>query len=120
MRPKSFLNREIQHTYSPDYLFLEAIQFIHEMKTGPFHEHSPMLYDIAGVPNWQKVNKGLVKMYVAEVLKKVPIVQHFEFGGLIPWRPLDMPPVDLNAPAVSTDGQAQISQPQPDAVTTTE
>lgn len=30
----------------------------------------------------------MIKMYIAEVLKKVPIVQHLYFGGVvIPWKP---------------------------------
>ena len=37
------------------------------MKTGPFAEHSNQLWDISGVPLWQKVNSGLIKKYRAEV-----------------------------------------------------
>jgi hypothetical protein len=46
-----------------------------------------MLNNIAStVPNWTKVNTGLIKMYQEEVLKKLPVVQHFWFGGLLAWR----------------------------------
>lgn len=46
-----------------------------------------MLHNIAStVPNWSKVNSGLMKMYEAEVLGKVPVVQHFWFGGILNWR----------------------------------
>lgn len=46
-----------------------------------------MLHNIAStVPNWSKVNSGLLKMYNEEVLKKVPVVQHFWFGGILGWR----------------------------------
>ncbi|CAJ0960598.1 unnamed protein product, partial [Mesorhabditis belari] len=43
-------------------LFLEAIVYINETKTGPFHEHSNQLWNISGVPSWDKVNSGLLKM----------------------------------------------------------
>jgi serine/threonine-protein phosphatase 2A activator len=44
-----------------------------------------MLNDIASVITWHKVNTGMIKMYMAEVLKKVPVVQHFRFGSLFPF-----------------------------------
>ena len=38
-----------------------------QVKTGPFAEHSNQLWNISAVPNWDKVNSGLIKMYKAEV-----------------------------------------------------
>ncbi|ORY87739.1 Phosphotyrosyl phosphatase activator [Protomyces lactucae-debilis] len=61
-------------------LYFNAVAFINEVKKGPFWEHSPMLYDISGVPNWSKIASGMLKMYQAEVLMKYPVVQHFPFG----------------------------------------
>ncbi|KAG5221391.1 Serine/threonine-protein phosphatase 2A activator [Salix suchowensis] len=53
-------------------LYFMSIMRIHEVKRGPFHEHSSQLYAIAtGVPNWRKVNSGLFKMY--EVGQPLPI-----------------------------------------------
>lgn len=72
------------------YLFLSSILHITALKSGPFAEHSPMLHNIAStVPNWSKVNSGLLKMYNEEVLKKVPVVQHFWFGDILAWRNKD-------------------------------
>ncbi|KAI9666016.1 MAG: Serine/threonine-protein phosphatase 2A activator 1 [Bathelium mastoideum] len=67
-------------------MYFSAIGFIYDVKKGPFWEHSPMLFDISGVrAGWAKINKGMIKMYNAEVLSKFPVVQHFPFGSLFPW-----------------------------------
>lgn len=85
MKPKSIHNDDILENFSHEYMYLSCIAFIKKVKKGPFAEHSPMLDDISGVPNWNKVNSGMLKMYRAEVLLKVPVVQHFLFGSIIPW-----------------------------------
>lgn len=67
-----------------DNLYCMCITRIHQVKHGPFHEHSSQLYAIAtGVPNWTKVNSGLLKMYEGEVLSKRVVVQHLPLGGLL-------------------------------------
>ena len=67
-------------------MYFSAIAFIYDVKKGPFWEHSPMLYDISGIKDgWGKINKGMIKMYNAEVLSKFPVVQHFPFGSLFEW-----------------------------------
>ncbi|PYH44163.1 phosphotyrosyl phosphatase activator [Aspergillus saccharolyticus JOP 1030-1] len=67
-------------------MYFSAIGFIYDVKKGPFWEHSPMLYDISGIrTGWAKINKGMIKMYNAEVLSKFPVVQHFPFGSLFSW-----------------------------------
>uniref|UniRef100_A0A7S1LBJ8 Serine/threonine-protein phosphatase 2A activator n=1 Tax=Alexandrium catenella TaxID=2925 RepID=A0A7S1LBJ8_ALECA len=77
--------------YSERFLYVDAIKEVLLAKSGaPFHETSPMLYDISGVPTWQKTHMGLVRMYRAEVLGKLPVIQHFLFGPSLPW-PGDTP-----------------------------
>ncbi|KAL2635100.1 hypothetical protein R1flu_006579 [Riccia fluitans] len=85
MKPKSIHNQDILEHYSKEYLYLGCVQFVKKVKKGPLAEHSPMIDDISGVPTWTKVNGGMLKMFRAEVLEKVPIMQHFLFGSLIPW-----------------------------------
>ena len=39
-------------------MYFSAIGFIYDVKKGPFWEHSPILFDISGVPGgWGKINK---------------------------------------------------------------
>lgn len=85
--PKSFVKPEIFENFAKDYMFLDAVKHICTVKSGMFAEHSNQLWNISGVPNWDKVNSGLFKMYKAEVLAKFPVIQHFLFGSLISIKP---------------------------------
>ncbi|KAK3815304.1 MAG: Serine/threonine-protein phosphatase 2A regulatory subunit B [Benniella sp.] len=91
LKPIAVMDAQQVEDYAPDYMYFRAIQSIHQTKRGPFHEHSPVLFEISGVPHWPKVNSGMIKMYKAEVLGKFPVVQHLLFGSLLPWRPADSP-----------------------------
>ncbi|KAJ1989086.1 Serine/threonine-protein phosphatase 2A activator [Coemansia spiralis] len=81
--PAVSLDMHFVSEHASDYIYLQGIKFITEMKRGPFFEHSRQLYDISGVPRWEKVNQGLGKMYKVEVLGKFPVVQHLVFGKLL-------------------------------------
>ncbi|KAH0614852.1 uncharacterized protein H6S33_000488 [Morchella sextelata] len=87
-------------------LYFGAVGFIYDVKTGPFWEHSPILYDISGVQGgWGKINKGMLKMYNAEVLGKFPVVQHFPFGSIFNWGA----PSHSNTTAATTQHQSNIN-----------
>uniref|UniRef100_A0A673YGJ0 Serine/threonine-protein phosphatase 2A activator n=6 Tax=Salmoninae TaxID=504568 RepID=A0A673YGJ0_SALTR len=88
LEPKHFVDEKVVNENHHDYMFLECIKFINEMKTGPFAEHSNQLWNISAVPTWSKVNQGLIRMYKAECLEKFPVIQHFKFGSLISIQPV--------------------------------
>ncbi|KAJ9096581.1 hypothetical protein QFC19_007113 [Naganishia cerealis] len=67
LRPKAIHDPEVLEAFSKDYMYFACIQFINSVKT------------------WAKVNEGMIKMYKAEVLGKLPVVQHFYFGNLLPF-----------------------------------
>eukprot|EP00794_Sanderia_malayensis_P007815 gene7815-8661_t len=81
--PDNLVNATMAEKYSNEYMFLGCIKHINATKHGPFAEHSNTLWGISSIPNWGKVNSGLIKMYKAEVLNKFPVVQHFLFGTLM-------------------------------------
>lgn len=71
-----------------DYMYFGCIKFIKQVKKGvPFGESSPMLNDISAVPSWEKVSQGLVKMYLAEVIGKHPVIKHLKFGSILAFEP---------------------------------
>lgn len=98
----SVSNRALVQRERMKNMYFSAIGFIFDVKSGPFGEHSPMLYDISGITaGWGKINKGMIKMYNAEVLAKFPVVQHFPFGSLYRWE-RDPDAVEQHQPSHTT------------------
>lgn len=88
--PQSIHDPYILEEYADKCMYLGCIQFIKNIKRNvPFFESSPMLNDISQLSSWEKVSRGLLRMYEAEVLDKIPVVQHFKFGSIFKatWTP---------------------------------
>lgn len=84
IKPKSIHDVDTVEQFSKSYMYLACIHFINTVKTtASLRWHSPMLDDISACKTWVKVNQGMIKMYKAEVLSKLPIMQHFMFGSII-------------------------------------
>lgn len=85
-KPSDVTNPSIVEDMRQANMYFSAVAFINDVKKGPFWEHSPMLFDISGIKDgWGKINKGMIKMFNAEVLSKFPVIQHFPFGSLFAW-----------------------------------
>ncbi|KAI6850128.1 phosphotyrosyl phosphatase activator [Hortaea werneckii] len=103
--PSIAAKKELVLDWKDSNMYFSAIHFINSVKKGPFWEHSPILYDISGIKDgWGKINKGMLKMYAAEVLGKFPVVQHFPFGSLFRWE---------HDPQVASQGQSVHAAQQP-------
>lgn len=80
LRPKSVHNADSVAFYADRFLYFGAVRELIDSKQFSLQWHSPMLNDISALGDWRAVLRGLTKMYVAEVLGKLPIIQHFHFG----------------------------------------
>ncbi|VDB86471.1 unnamed protein product [Peniophora sp. CBMAI 1063] len=96
LRPKSIHDAEIVDEFAKDYMYFACIKFINSVKTASLRWHSPMLDDISAVKTWDKVNEGMIKMYRAEVLGKLPVMQHFLFGTVLPYEGPPPPSTDVD------------------------
>jgi hypothetical protein len=91
LEPKCIMDEHTIREYGDSYMYFGCIRYIQELKKGvPFFESSPMLYDISQtLPSWDKVARGLIRLYEGEVLDKRVVVQHLIFSKLFPctWTP---------------------------------
>ncbi|PON23662.1 serine/threonine-protein phosphatase 2A activator 1 [Trichoderma gamsii] len=108
-KPSDITNPSVVEDMRQRNMYFSAVAFINDVKKGPFWEHSPMLFDISGIKDgWGKINKGMIKMFNAEVLSKFPVIQHFPFGTLFAWDE-NRPTLDSRQHRASTKSQNHVA-----------
>lgn len=107
--PDSVLDPLLVEQYKNEYMYLNCIAYTCSVKTGPFFEHSPDLYNISAAASWKKINGGMHKKYEVDVLSKWPVIQHFLFGSIIPctWESTPVPP---SKPANAYAGNVNLAE----------
>ncbi|KAI3894979.1 hypothetical protein MKX03_027999 [Papaver bracteatum] len=85
MKPKSIYVQDILDNFAMEYLYISCVALVKKKKKGVFAENWPLLDDISRVPNWTKVNGGLLKMYKSEMLESLQYMSSFQTGSLLEW-----------------------------------
>ncbi|KAG9728001.1 phosphotyrosyl phosphatase activator, partial [Aureobasidium melanogenum] len=107
--PNRTAKNDSAEMYRDTNMYFSAVAFIFDVKKGPFWEHSPTLFDISGIKDgWAKINKGMIKMYNAEVLSKFPVVQHFPFGSLFRWEQDPRAPMPATSAHMAVDAGTMV------------
>ena len=60
--PNCFAEPPVVNKFGQKYMFLQAIEHINTVKTGPFAEHSNTLWGVSGARSWDK-GRICSKMY---------------------------------------------------------
>lgn len=81
--PAAICDDQLIKLHMGSYMYFASISFITEMKGTPLSITAPLLYDISQLKSWSKINAGLLKMYQAEYLSSLPMMQHFLFGSIL-------------------------------------
>ena len=81
--PSNVVDKEISTKFQDSYSYCKWISYLYESKTGPFNQHSRVLYSLTSIQSFDQIHSGMIKMFKAEVLDKFVVVQQFKFGSLI-------------------------------------
>ncbi|KIN99122.1 hypothetical protein M404DRAFT_156087, partial [Pisolithus tinctorius Marx 270] len=88
LRRKAIHDNEVVHEFANDYTYFACIKFINSWSSViPFTQNSstafPFLKYLVQINTREKLSSGMIKVYAAEVLGKLLVIQHFPFGSIL-------------------------------------
>ena len=80
--PQNVITFGISKEYETENSYCKWIELTRMVKTGELEANSRVLCALTSVPTFEKIGRGLIKMYKGDVMEKFPVVQHFRFGTI--------------------------------------
>jgi serine/threonine-protein phosphatase 2A activator len=83
--PANVIDPLVAENNRDEYAYCKWIDHVSRIKSGSFAEHSRTLWSLRGLPHFTKLNSGMMKMYVGEIMDRFLVVQHFRCGEILKW-----------------------------------
>ncbi|XP_020812687.1 serine/threonine-protein phosphatase 2A activator [Drosophila serrata] len=80
--PQKMLDKDTMEQYK-EYMLIDCVRHVAETEVGPFARHSSQLWSLAALSSWTKIHRGLMFMYMEDILLDFDVLSTLGFGELM-------------------------------------
>ncbi|XP_017037504.1 serine/threonine-protein phosphatase 2A activator [Drosophila kikkawai] len=83
--PQKMLDENIVEEYKTEYMLIDCVRHVYDTAGGSFARHSSQLWSLAALSSWMKIHRGLMFMYMEDILLDFDSLSALRFGELMPF-----------------------------------
>ncbi|XP_052834795.1 serine/threonine-protein phosphatase 2A activator [Drosophila gunungcola] len=83
--PQKMLDADTIEQYKREYMLIDCVGHMANTYIGTFARHSSQLWSLAALSSWTKIHRGLMFMYMEEILLDFDNLNGLRFGELMPF-----------------------------------